>query len=149
MTIRLLFTDESLQAWIGFFTRSWASHVDAFMPNGHLLGARPVGGVAIRGPHYHNFTKLLQVDLPCDSATAERFYGFLEAQVCKPYDWRGILSFWFRRDWQEDDSWTCAELITAALIDSGYFSHRLYVTNSKISPADLLMLLSTRVNIGG
>ena len=152
-TISLFFTDEATipQAIARFFTRSWCSHVDVVMPNGALLGARPNweanGGVQVRLPGYHDFTRSIAVELPCDAAVVNAFYAFCQEQIGKPYDWRADVMWFSSRDWSKPNSWMCSELIAAGLVASGYFE-RLYVTASRISPADLLLMLSTRVPIG-
>ncbi len=141
--IHLLFSDEPSQRWIGVLTRNWVSHVDVIATDGRLIGARPIGGVLSRPPGYHKFTRQLQVDIPTD---AHAFNAFIAAQIGKPYDWRSIVSFFFRREWQDEDSWTCAELVAAGLVVAGYFRPP-YIASSKISPADLLLMLSSRVDI--
>lgn len=34
---------------------------------------------------------------------------WLVSQLGKPYDWTALFGIFFRRDWQEDDSWFCSE----------------------------------------
>ena len=48
-----------------------------------------------------------------DEAGAMRF---LKAQLGKPYDWTALLKLVFQRDWQENDSWFCSELVEAAVV---------------------------------
>jgi hypothetical protein len=50
------------------------------------------------------------------------------------------------RDWRESDSWSCSELIAAALEACGYLP-RLAAADNHISPRDLLLVLSGRVTI--
>jgi uncharacterized protein YycO len=149
--IRLQFSDEANPAqWIiDRFTRCKFSHVDAILPDGSLFGARPIGGVAARPQRYHDFTRVLSVDLPCDEIISDKFLAFLGKQAGKPYDWRACITFLKSRQWQEDDSWFCSELIAAALIECGWFDRPLYFASSRVSPADLLLLISSRVPIPG
>ena len=41
------------------------------------------------------------------------------SQIGKPYDWTALWSFVIRRDWQEDDSWFCSELVAWAFAQGG------------------------------
>lgn len=134
----------------------WATHAEAVMPDGSLLGAHLQGGVEIRPAGYDKATmtrelivELKGIDSTQVSAwnTAEsRFYAFLQAQVGKPYDRTALVGLALDRDWHQADSWFCSELMAAALEECGYCP-RLASLNSHISPRDLLLGLSFRVPI--
>lgn len=49
-----------------------------------------------------------------DAATV---LGRARSQIGKPYDKTAILGFVANRDWQEDDSWFCSELIAWAAVE--------------------------------
>lgn len=51
------------------------------------------------------------VDVPVADET--KAINFAINQVGKPYDWSAILGMITQRNWQEDDSWFCSELIEA------------------------------------
>jgi len=130
-------------------TWSEFSHVDFVVPDGYKiknlaqerrvvgerwLGARLRGGVSSRFPGYAPFTRTfrLRVDAPdsvLDWAWRERG---------KPYDWRAVVGFAFRRDWREEGSWFCSEFIAAAFRAAGWPLLRADHLN-RVSPADLLM----------
>lgn len=40
-------------------------------------------------------------------------------QIGKPYDWKGVLGFWFRRNWQDDRAFLCSELVAWSLQAAG------------------------------
>lgn len=150
--IRLRFvTDASLvstairTAQFGF----WATHVEAVMPDGTLLGAHYDGGVQARAADYDRgtFTREQFVDLPATVEQTDGFHAFLRAQVGKPYDVEAIAAFVARRDWQEPDAWFCSELQAAALVDCGWFASPLATEFSHITPRDLLLIVSGRVSV--
>lgn len=40
-------------------------------------------------------------------------------QIGKPYDWTALFGLLLHRDWQEDDSWFCSELVAWAFAQGG------------------------------
>lgn len=124
------------------------SHVDVVWPDGKLLGARSdlVGGappgVQFRDPAYVEGQETLRVEIGAADVERQAFYDFLLMQEGKPYDMTGILAFVLDRDWQEEDSWFCSELITAALVHCGHLRYPLVTPTNKITPADLLLICS-------
>lgn len=106
---------------IRWFTYSDFSHVDVVLPDGTLLGARANGGVKIRPAGYEKFIKTARfvADVPAD--VEAKIYAFLHAQVGKPYDKTGIVNLVFqKRNWHDDDSWFCSELVAAAFEAAGW-----------------------------
>lgn len=81
-------SDTIRRAEMGF----WASHVEALMPDGALLGAHYDGGVEARPRDYDKgqWSKELYVRVPCDPAAVQAFEDFLIAQIGKPYDMGAI-----------------------------------------------------------
>lgn len=126
----------------------WASHADAIMPDSRKIGAE-FDGVKARAADYDKgqITKELVLELKVPSQTARQFYSFLEAQIGKPYDFSAVAAFAAVRDWQQPDSWFCSELIAAALLECGYLRPLAAETN-KITPRDLLLILSGKVGAG-
>lgn len=125
----------------------WASHTEALMPDGRLLGAHYDGGVQARPRDYDQgqFSREQYVELPAAPEVTDHFHAFLQAQLGKPYDLEAIIAFVARRDWQQPDSWFCSELQAAALAASGWFSSALATEFSHITPRDLLLIISGRV----
>jgi uncharacterized protein YycO len=123
----------------------WATHAEVILPDENRLGAWFLkGGVRIE-PHDYDrgaFTREQIVSLSCTEAQADLFYGFLRAQLGKPYDWRAIVFFFGSRNWQEDDSWECIELLAAALAHCGLFPQQMTARFSRITPRDLYDLLT-------
>lgn len=78
---------------------------------GHGVRERDLEEMVAEASH-HEF-----VQIPCrDSAV---ILAAARAQIGKPYDWRGILGFWLRRDWQSDKAFICSELIAWAFASTG------------------------------
>jgi hypothetical protein len=150
ITLRFVTGDSMVSAAIrraeyGF----WASHVEALMPDGTLLGAHIDGGVQARPRDYDKgqFTRELFADIDAAPDVCDRFQAFLRSQLGKPYDKTAILAFVAARDWQEKDSWFCSELQAAALVACGWFASPLATEFNHITPRDLLLIVSGRVAI--
>jgi uncharacterized protein YycO len=54
-----------------------------------------------------------------DGVDDEKAHAFALAQIGKPYDWPGAAGLALHREWEEDDSWFCSELVEAALVAGG------------------------------
>lgn len=121
----------------------WASHVDAVMPDGSMLGAHGTG-VQERPAGYDAsyLARDLVVEIGCPQHFSDRFYAFVQSQLGKPYDYGGIGQFANGgRKWETPDAWFCSELIAAALIHCGYL-RELAIEADRISPRDLFLVLS-------
>lgn len=127
----------------------WASHTEAVMPDGTLLGAHYDGGVQARAADYDHgkFSQDLIVALPAPPEMADAFHAYLRSQLGKPYDVQAILAFVTRRNWQDPEAWFCSELQAAALVACGWFSTPLATEFNHITPRDLLLILSGRIAI--
>ena len=77
--------------------------------------------------HYPKYTWVM-VDVP-DEPEAMLF---LETQIGKPYDWTALFGLLFQRNWQEEDSWFCSELVEAALVAGG--RQRFRDSVSRVTP---------------
>lgn len=132
----------------------WATHAEAVMPDGTLLGAHAKGGVMARQHDYDNgqFTRELYVSMPATAAETDAFHAFLRAQLGKPYDFKAIEAFAASpivgaRDWQTPDAWFCSELQAAALCYCGLFPPHLADEFNHITPRDLLLIVSGRLSV--
>lgn len=126
----------------------WASHVEAIMPDGKLLGAHFRGGVLARDPNYDTGTRTNEMIVKVETTPEieAAFHDFLVSQVGKAYDITAIEGLVARRNWQEPDSWFCSELICAGLVHAGYLP-MLAIDPYKVTPRDLLLILSGRFAI--
>lgn len=80
------------------------------------------------------------VRIPCRSPTAALLAA--RRQLGKPYDWRGVLGFWLRRNWQRDDAFLCSELIAWILWSIGEPAFRREA--HRVSPESLYLPLFDR-----
>jgi len=83
------------------------------------------------------------VELPCVDRQA--IIDAALSQEGKPYDWTGLAGILFHnRNWQEDDSWFCSELVAWAFTQGG---SPLFIqeTVNRITPQNLFMLYHTVV----
>lgn len=101
---------------IRWFTWGKWSHVSVRMPEGDLIEAKEFLGV-VRRKWTYELGEVLTLQVSDEQA--ERFYSALRSQVGKSYDWRAIVGFLVRRDWQRDNYWICSELAAWALIKAG------------------------------
>jgi hypothetical protein len=146
--IRLQFvlgTGISSQA-IAWFSAGVFSHVDAVLSDGTLLGARSdkadgISGVAVRKPFYERWKRRVVMSLTVEPQKETLFNQFLDRQIGKPYDNTAIWGFVAGRNWREEDSWFCSELLTAALETATIFP-TLYTPRDKVTPAALALLMS-------
>ena len=138
---------------IRWFSHGPYTHVDVVLPEQKLLGARsdcPVNGktgVQARPENYAKFVHVRRVKLSVTPSQEVLFYSFLKRQIGKPYDWRAILAFVFDRNWRNADAWYCSELVAAALEYAGVIPAYIYAPANKITPDDLLLILSALFDI--
>ncbi len=95
-------------------TGCWASHVEIEMPDGRCLGSRYPKGVDIYEP-FADYARLERYGY----AGSEAVINFVDSQRGKPYDRSAIFGFVLNRDWQEDDSWYCSEVIERGNVLAG------------------------------
>lgn len=155
MRLRFVTTNEPISRLIrrgeyGF----WATHCEAVMPDGKLLGALVHGGVLAREPDYDAgvWTQQLFVDLPATPKQDDAFHDFLRAQLGKPYDLAVICALALspiigERDWRQDSHWICSELISAAK-EASLWCPMLATGTNFVTPRDDLLAISMRVAIG-
>lgn len=119
---------------------SWSrwSHV-ALVDGEHVIEAVAIHGV-VRTPlalrQAQDPTWCIS-SLPCRNA--ESILAAARTQLGKPYDYTGVLGIGLHREWQQDDSWFCSELVAWAFAQGG---DALFRTESvrRVTPEDLWML---------
>ena len=123
------------------------SHVDTVLPDGSLLGARVDGGVQVRPAGYLGAETVLRVEIPVGDPMTDAYYNGVKAEIGKPYDVNGILGFVAGRDWRSPESWFCSELVAAKLEGCGYWPFPLASPSNKVTPPNLILVLSAKVPI--
>ena len=139
--MQLLFTRRRhLGSWlIRFVTWSEYSHVDIILHDQSLIGAIAPNGVVKHSmdKRLSMASKALIMELPVNSFQDAKAYAL--SQLGKKYDWLGVIGIGLHRNWQEEDKWSCAELVAKVLSEGGQkpFDSKFY---NRITPQDLLML---------
>jgi hypothetical protein len=127
------------------------SHVEAVMPDGNYLGAHADGGVTARAPGYDAayLERELFVDLPETApAQAEAFHAFLARHIGEPYDFASILGFVVPGvALHQARHVICSAFMTLGLRQCGWFASPLCEAAHKISPRDLLLMISARIPV--
>lgn len=136
------------------------SHVETLSQDGkfyigqHMKGgmeARPVGydaGQIAVLPNGQLADRV--VSLPCSDEQEAAYYAFIHDKIGQPYDWISILGFVLTEvHLHTVGSLICSAVTTAATRTKGceYFRTPLTVPFHKISPRDLLLMLSSHVQI--
>lgn len=124
----------------------WGTHCEAVTEDGLFIGAIS-DGVKARPWGYDagSFSEELFLEVKSTPEQEEIFYAFVESQIGKPYDlWAILAYFWPSRDWQSFDAWYCSELLATALSECGILPKEMAVKFSRVTPRDLLLLISTR-----
>lgn len=130
--LRLSSSRDAIGYAIKLFTWSEWTHVDFLLDDGRYLGAIPLKGVIIHTLPADR-ERFLEIDVT--KRQHDKILEFAMAQLGKPYDYSAIFGFLLRRNWQEDDSWFCSELVATSFIAAG---KRLFdETANKISPRDI------------
>ena len=127
------------------------SHAEAVTPQGRYLGAHADGGVAARAPGYDAawLERELFVELAETApGQAEAFYAFLERHIGEPYDFESILGFLLPGvALHEAQHVICSAFVTLGLRQCGWFAAPLCEPAHKISPRDLLLMISARIPV--
>lgn len=156
ITLRFCTSDNPLSALIrtqgGISMPFTPSHVEALARDGqHYIGAHLSGGVMSRPVGYDSAERNVKeklVQLPVTDAQADQFYGYLERRIGDQYDTHAIISF-AAPDYNMHTKLAaiCSALQVLALRVCNYFPMPLTVPAHHISPRDLLLILSTHVQI--
>jgi hypothetical protein len=153
--IRLRFVSgkDAVSLGIRAQTKSDWSHAEAVTPDGLYLGAHADGGVAARKPGYDAayLAKDLLVDLPQTQAgQADAFYAFLNRHIGEPYDFGAILDFVAPGiEAHEAAHAICSAFMTLGLRQCAWLAAPLSEPAHRISPRDLLLMVSARIPVQG
>src|SRR5580704_905086 len=93
------------------------SHVECVTPEGKYLGQHFRGGMAARDPGYDKayLSKELFVDIEASADQALAFYGYMNAQEGRPYDWSAILDFALPVNHHDFNHAICSAVVTLGL----------------------------------
>jgi hypothetical protein len=162
--IRFVTEDDRLSALIrtqaGLSMPFTPSHTEALSQDGRFyIGQHYDGGMQARPVGYNDANLMTLPDgtkssrivsLPCSPEQEASFYGYVNSKIGMPYDWKSIFSFMA----PDINLHTPGTLICSAIMTAGlraglapYFPMPLTVPFHHISPRDLLLMLSSHVQI--
>lgn len=129
-------TDKIGSKIIRSFTRSKWSHV-AIEHNGWVVHSTVGEGVHTTTlEHFNkNYDRYLSVKIP--HTCSKKIFDIAYQELGKKYDWTAIFGIGLNRDWQEDDSWFCSELVANAIIRAGYPILNPECKLARVTPEDL------------
>lgn len=130
---------DPLSALIRACTWSQWSHVSLMDHDGYLISAEFPLGV-----YSESVSNLMQKSKRVHAVTFETPQAGLVvdkalSQMGKPYDLSAVIGIGLHRDWQEDDSWFCSELIAWAFDQAGTPLFRREAMH-RVTPEHLWML---------
>lgn len=116
------------------FTKSKWSHVAFLLDDNTVIEAvYPLVRRVPLAEMLSSYDKFELIDIPCDYRKAKEA-GL--SQLGKPYDLSAIAGLALHRDWQEQDSWFCSELVAWCLEQGG---NKLFKDPYRVTPQMLLM----------
>lgn len=132
------------------------SHVECVTPDGKWLGQHMEGGMLARPAGYdHDQVEIMAdsrrceilVALPCTPEQHDAFYKSANDSIGQPYDWEAILGF--AVTWHEHQKFhaICSAKMLLLLRACDYFRWPIVVPAHLVDPRDLMMILSTHVEI--
>jgi len=146
-SIQLLFSAncDPISAVIRAATWSRWSHVSV-VDGGSVIEAAPLHGVrrVSLGGVISQSDDWILIALPCANPAA--VIAAAASQIGKPYDYTAILGLGLHRDWQEDDSWFCSELVAWGFNSAGQPLFRSECMR-RITPQHLWMLAPMTINM--
>jgi hypothetical protein len=137
--------------------RSDFSHVDAVLEDGNLLGASDSPkapfiegnpcGVAIRPPDYQPFAIRRMAHIYVPARVEAKFYEILRSQLGEPFDNSAMHAVFSGRpnngrNWKDESAWFCSELKAWAFEESGAFDVLPLISKDRVTPPDLLLMIS-------
>ena len=98
------------------------SHVEFVLPDGTFLGARAMGGIAIRASDYikpKHIERQRIYSIPVADDVLESILTFANSQVGKSYDFTDILGIMTHTSLHNSNDWICSEFVTASCLQAG------------------------------
>jgi uncharacterized protein YycO len=124
---------------ISWWTKHWSNHCDLMTGPDTMISALPLFGVQEWPQRVVAAKRVEYITVPCTDEQARKAIAYARAQIGKPYDYGGVVSFPFRSSWRVQNRWFCSEITAAALEVAGVISVPKGVY--RISPADLYRML--------
>lgn len=132
------------------------THAECITPDDLCVGQFGHGGMQARPRGYDREDMYVLpdgrkaeiiVNLPCTQAQADDFYSYMMGCIGEPYDWSAPWGFLFPGHHHTKYHSVCSAKVAAGLRHCGYFPYWLTVPFHLIDPRDLMMILSSHVEI--
>lgn len=148
---------ENVSRLIAWACRSPFSHVDYVMKDGNLLGASDSphapyiegnpSGVAIRPMDYQPFAIRRIAHIYVPTRVEARFDELMRAQLGEPFDNHAMHAVFqpdnnTDRDWRDASRWFCSEMKAFGFEESGAFDVPPLISKDRVTPPDLLLMIS-------
>jgi hypothetical protein len=148
---------ENISKLIAWACRSPFSHVDYVMADGNLLGASDSPhapfiegnpcGVAIRPLDYQPFAIRRIANIYVPSRVEARFDELMRSQLGEPFDSSAMHAVFKpdnmgERDWRDASMWFCSEFKVWGFEEAGALDVPPLVSKDRVTPADLLLIIS-------
>lgn len=128
------------------------SHVETLSEDGlTYIGAHISGGIQSRPVGYDKADTLHELLLPLAATPAQDriFWDFMTSKIGEPYDWHAIIGFLIPAHEHTVNTAICSAVSALALRACGWFEHPLATPAHLISPRDLLLIISGRMEVPG
>jgi uncharacterized protein YycO len=142
MTVRVIFSRRRNLGSVALRTVMWSPWSHCGVIDGDFViqaVANPFGKSEVIYTHLEHFkaesARWAIVEFEADE---RRTCEAARSQIGKPYDWLGVAGIGFHRDWSDDTSWFCSELVAWALEQGGCDLFRIGA--KRITPQHLWML---------
>jgi hypothetical protein len=132
------------------------THTECVTPEGKWLGQHEDGGMQAREPGYdHDDVAIMPdgrraeiiVSLPVTPRVHDAFYAAATASIGEPYDWNAILGFAMPGHFHFKFHAICSAKMFLLLRAVNYFQWPVTVPAHEMDPRDLMLILSTCVEI--
>lgn len=130
------------------------SHVEAIIATGQGLGyvgSHIQDGMRWRPLDYDkgDFTDELILELPASDDQVTAFNAFMLSIIGEAYDWQAIFGFVIPEHFHIPHHVICSAAVTLGLRKCGWFPWPLAAPAHLISPRDLLVMISGRMQVPG
>ena len=124
-------------------TMSQVSHAECVLPNGTIIAALSDRSVRnVPGDYDTTSTSQIFVDVLMPPNDLKRWVAYLWSRVGRPYDWTAIYGEAMHLNWRAPCGFICSMLCALSLREAGTFSRPLSEEAHKLSPRDVLLILS-------
>lgn len=126
------------------------SHTEARSRDGKsYIGAHIDGGIQARPVGYDQATTKAELLLDLGPEGDDDAFAYMESKIGEPYDWTSIVDFLLPVNWHLQNHVICSAFMALTLRKKLFFRWPLAVPAHMISPRDLLLAISGRMEVPG